>query len=341
MIKELFIPPKTISLLTTYSCTATCKNCCFQCSPNIQKELSLKEMKNYIKQAVQAYSESLKVLVLTGGECFLLKDNLVKIVKYASQNHLITRVVTNGYWAYSYDKAYQQLEPLKEAGLKEINFSTGDDHQKWVSYENIVNGAMATIDLGLTCLINVETHDSCSFKVGSFFKDERLASYISPKNKTKKPLKIEAGVWIPFDNESSFTYENILLEDENQACSSLFNTIAINPYSTLLACCGLTSEYIPSMRLGDLKRNSLVKLYERQFLDFLKIWLYVEGPKKILEFIYNKKNVNKTIRGHMCYICAEIFKAPENIQFLRDYYKEVASSVLLKYSFARQSITKK
>ena len=27
-----FISPNTLSLLTTYYCTAACKNCCFECN---------------------------------------------------------------------------------------------------------------------------------------------------------------------------------------------------------------------------------------------------------------------------------------------------------------------
>jgi MoaA/NifB/PqqE/SkfB family radical SAM enzyme len=79
-IEQLIIPPKTLALAATYRCTATCKNCCFGCSPEMKKRLSLIEMKRYVDQAVTFYGDSLKVLVITGGECFLLKDDLAKII---------------------------------------------------------------------------------------------------------------------------------------------------------------------------------------------------------------------------------------------------------------------
>ena len=69
-LEELLIKPQTLSLLTTYQCTAACKNCCFKCNPHIKKKLSLKQMENNVDECMIHYGDSLKVLVLTGGECF-------------------------------------------------------------------------------------------------------------------------------------------------------------------------------------------------------------------------------------------------------------------------------
>ncbi len=85
---KILIKPSTISFVTTFQCTAACKNCCFGCSPKMKKRLSLDEMKTYIDMAIMYYSESLKVLVLTGGECFLLKDDLIAIIKYGASKKI-------------------------------------------------------------------------------------------------------------------------------------------------------------------------------------------------------------------------------------------------------------
>ena len=122
------IPPKTISLLTTYKCSAVCKNCCFGCNPRIREQLSVDEMKSYIDKSLSAYRSTLKVLVLTGGECMLLGNKIYEIIKHGKENGLLVRIVTNGYWAKSYRIAFNKLQKLKNAGLYEINFSTGDDH---------------------------------------------------------------------------------------------------------------------------------------------------------------------------------------------------------------------
>lgn len=74
------IPPTTITIVSTYKCTAACKNCCFQCSPNKNKRLSFNEMKVFIDSCMAEYSKSLKVLVITGGECMLFFNDVKKII---------------------------------------------------------------------------------------------------------------------------------------------------------------------------------------------------------------------------------------------------------------------
>ncbi|CUP53798.1 radical SAM protein [Bacteroides thetaiotaomicron] len=331
-LEQLVIPPKTIAFATTYQCNAACKNCCFSCNPSIKARLSVKDMKEYIDQALNFYASSLKVLVLTGGESFLLKDDLVEILEYGSSKGLVTRVVTNGYWAQSYQKAYNTLLNLREHGLKEINYSTGDDHQEWVPYENIVNGCIAAMDLNLTCVVNVETHDNSKFDGNTFFLDSRLRTYFD-HTKYETPLKIEKGLWIPFNSESHITTDNIIPKEDisRTRCYSLFTTIPINPFSYMMSCCGLVSEHVIPFRLGSLKKQTVKELYEMQFNDLMKIWLYTEGPYNILKYIYEKRGIDRNISGHICAICAEIFRENENIQCVKDNYEELFASVMFKY----------
>ena len=338
-LEELLIKPQTLSLLTTYQCTAACRNCCFKCNPHIKKRLSLKQMENYVDECMIHYGDSLKVLVLTGGECFLLGNDLNLIIDYASRIGLSVRVVTNGYWAKSPEIAKEKLLELSKCGLKEVNFSTGDDHQEWVSYDNIVYGSIAALDLGLTCVINVESHDKSKFKSSLFYEDERLKKYVDINNKNR--LMITNGVWIPFDNDNIISYNNLTINNnESKGCKSLFSSISINPYSNMLACCGLTSEYLPCMRLGSVQTHSIKDLYERQFKDFMKIWLFVDGPQKILKYIYEKRGINNTFIGHNCAICAEIFKDYKNIQCIYYNCNDIITSVMLKYNIILRKIDK-
>ncbi|MFI3297910.1 MAG: hypothetical protein R3Y59_09875 [bacterium] len=73
------------------------------------------------------------------------------------------------------------------------------------------------------------------------------------------------------------------------------------------------------------------ELYEMQFYDLVKIWLYTEGAHAVLKYIYNKRGIDRRIIGHSCYVCAEIFKDTENIQCIKDNYQEIMPSVMFKY----------
>lgn len=338
-IQELIVQPTTLALITTFQCTAACKNCCFGCNPNIKARLSLKEIKNYIDQAVKFYEKSIRVLVFTGGEASLLQDDLLEAIRYGSSKGLITRVVSNGFWAKTYTEAYEYLSTLKEAGLQELNFSTGDEHQEWVSYENIVNGCMASMDLGLTTVVNVEIHDNSKFDANILVKDTRLLDYFDVF-KYKNTLKVERGIWIPFRDNANISYNNIKSKNDltTQRCLSLFTTLPINPYSQLMACCGLASEHIIPMRLGDLHKKNIKELYESQFYDLMKIWLFVDGPYKILSYIQKKRGIEKKLSGHICYVCASIFQDPDNIECIKRNYKEIMHTVMLKYMLLKSNL---
>lgn len=79
------------------------------------------------------------MVIFTGGECTLLKEDLFEAINYASSLGLATRVVTNGYWAKTDESAKEMVERLVSAGLTEINFSAGDEHAKFVPLDRIVH----------------------------------------------------------------------------------------------------------------------------------------------------------------------------------------------------------
>ena len=337
-MESLFITPTEISFITTNQCTAACANCCFQCNPKNKDRISLAEMKQYVDDAISSYS-TVKLLVLTGGECFILGNDLNCIVKYATEKKLVVRVVTNGFWANTYEKAFEKLKKLVEDGLTEINFSTGDEHQEFVPFDNIINGIIASLELNLTVVVNIELSDNSSFNLNDLKNDVRLEKY---KDRIGKDLIIMCGRWIPFFKEQKKKRESnknvVYVEENKNRCASLFRTISISPTDDVYACCGLPVKYISYLRLGTLKKYSLQYLYEYQFQDFIKIWLYTEGPKKILNFILNKRNEEliDTNKWHICQICAEIFKCEENIITLQQNYGEVFSNVMFKYELLKR-----
>ncbi len=339
---NLSISPLEVTLIVTNQCTASCKNCCFQCNPQNKDRLSLPEMKQHIDNALDSYS-TIKLLIITGGECFILGEELNDIVKYASDRNLYVRVVTNGYWATTLENAYYKLEKLVEVGLKEINFSTGDEHQVFVPYNNIVFGIISALKLNIMVAVNIELSNNSIFDMNFIKNDIRLEKY---KDRIGKDLVLIYGKWMPFlkseDNKMESkdnTYKHILFTEEKvNRCTSLFRSIAISPTNDLYACCGLPIRYISYLRLGTAKKHSLKYLYEYQFQDFIKIWLYTEGPKRILDFCTKKRNIEfiNTNQWHICQICAEIFRSEENILVLRQNYGEIFSNVMFKYEFLRR-----
>ncbi len=125
-------------------------------------------------------------------------------------------------------------------------------------------------------------------------------------------------------------------------CTNLFNALTISPDNRLLACCGLPVLYIKHLDLGNLNRFSMDTLYDNQFNDFLKIWLFVDGPYKILLFVEKKLGFELPecrVLSHICFYCAALFTNKMYLNTAQKFYKEVFPSIMLRYSFiVKQSI---
>ena len=267
---------------------------------------------------------------MTGGECTIYKNELSEIICYASETYnLLVRIITNGSWANTYNCAFKKIESWKNAGLSEINFSTGDDHLKFVPIKKIINAIYASVDCGLIPIVNIESSNSRSFTSEYFLKDLELVALINAEK-----VKIINGIWVPFKkDDSKINNANFHIQLNHQPCNNLFSTISIDPSHRMLACCGLTSKYIKFLDLGASNKESIKYLYENQFADFLKIWLFTDGPYKILQFISTYIDIDLDLYNNMhdCQICASIFNNRDNLEVLRTNYVNVYANIMLKY----------
>ena len=100
--------PTILTIAPTYKCTAACKECCFRCTSKVEQILETDTILQYIDEAVASFP-SLKIMILTGGECFLIAKELPIIISRAKSNGLMSRVVSNGFWATSYETAVKKI----------------------------------------------------------------------------------------------------------------------------------------------------------------------------------------------------------------------------------------
>lgn len=290
--------------------------------------MDYEKITNYIDQAMDEFP-GIKVVVFTGGECFLLGEHLADVIRHAASYNIFTRVVSNAFWAGSYEEAIETLTPLVEAGLKEINFSTGDNHQKFVRFDNIVNAVLASYDLGIkTICISVEAPPNAIFKSDDITCHVKLEPLIE-----EGALFLINAAWMQFkiDDENLCELTSNTCKEYNTPCYNLFSNIVINPYSQLLACCGITVEFNKYLKLGNLEEFSIKELYDTQFNDLYKFWLYVDGPK----FIYDKINriLNKKSKNliHNCAYCMELIKDEESLNIIKSMIMEELPSIIYRY----------
>lgn len=316
------ISPKTITFITTYQCTAACDDCCFECSPKITHRLSIEEITSTVDSALNMYTD-LSLVVFTGGECFLLKDDLFRAISYCTERNLRARCVTNGYWAKRKDVALRYAKKLKEAGVNEINISTGLDHQRWVSEASIINAVKALTSEGIYTLVTVEKDTKQSNCLERFLQSDSIRALM----KQPELFSLQSNAWMSFfeDSEKRTT---INTETLSKGCDQIYRNIVITPKKEVSACCGLTLEHIPEMKLGNMADLSCYR--QAQTDDFLKTWIKVDGPYIILEKLLGKDSDKLKGISHQCEACAIIHK-DENIgKLIRQKYKSYMAAVIAR-----------
>lgn len=323
--------PKNGVFLTTYQCTAACPECCFECAPDYKgtEKLTYEEMVSFIDQISEEFG--VKQVIWSGGECFLLGEELKRGIQYAKDKGMVSRCVTNGYWATSEEVAHNKLRELKEIGLTELNLSTGDNHQLFVPEENILNAVIAGAKLGLRVAVSVETRKNAKVSKETFESNLRYKNEIVATG-LEELVHILPAVWVSYHEDTIYEYE----EDSEdyigyKGCDTLFESLCLTPHRTIVGCCGLSIEYIPEMTLGKFG-ESLTELYQNQYSDFLKVWLYVDGPKKILEQV---KQWDESIKipsfMHICQACAYIYQTTKIQSTIQKYYRERYDEVIQRF----------
>lgn len=316
-----FIQPTILTIIPTHRCTAQCEDCCFRCTPRIKQELSYEDIIKYIDQALLKFS-TIKLGVVSGGECFLLGEKLYKIIAHLKHQGLYTRIVSNGFWGNSYETAHLKLSTLKQLGLDELNLSTGNNHLKFVPLKNIINICKAAVDLNIRVCLSIESHNDDTSAV----KDIINAPILSQLIQNKQVLYIKAS-WMNFTKRE--INKNCLIKPIKQGCNNILTGITISPYHQLLSCCGLTVENNPFLKAGDVRYNDIEHLYNNQFNDLLKLWLYIDGPLYIYEQIMKQKQIEPEIFPHNCAYCYEIIK-DENIGILKYLIRQEYKNIIYK-----------
>jgi len=328
--------PTCITILPTYKCTAACANCCFGSHPWVRGRIPQDNIVKYISEAAEY--KSLRLVVFSGGECFMLGDDLVSAIAYATSIGLATRCVTNGYWASSLEEARRRIEPLIMAGLTELSLSTGDQHARFVPIENIMYAMRSALEKRLGVATMIELSGERTITQASIREHPLFAELLSTFPSSQ--IHMDESPWISMDvGEDEVRYSDTQLlnrsnVDTRQSCTSVLDTIVVNPQEELYACCGITSQQIPELNLGKIKDHALTNMYDVARTDFMKIWLSVEGPEKILAWAASiDPNIDWENRfSHQCDACRFLHEDEKVATVIATCYEERVADILLTKS---------
>lgn len=137
----------SLNLMVTMGCNAQCKHCYLWSSP---KEIPLKmttaEMIGYIND-VEKYCT--KHLCISGGEPFLMLNELYEPIAMANDKGMQVTIRTNGFWATNQSETRKVLRRLQLFGLTQLGLSYDKFHSPFIVLAKIERIIKACEDLGI------------------------------------------------------------------------------------------------------------------------------------------------------------------------------------------------
>ncbi|WP_221091186.1 radical SAM protein [Deinococcus aquaedulcis] len=315
--------------MLTYQCTAQCQYCGTFSSPNDKNKIDLQTAISAIDQAKELDFGN---IVFTGGEATIEWESLVSSIKYAKSKGFPVRLVTNAHWASSDDQANAKIMELKAAGLDEINYSTGNQHIKFIPLSNIYRAISASLSNRLTTVLIIELHkNSLVSKDKVQFEIDRLID----SDLIKRYFKIIESPWMPTNPDKVGEYPSGLLKNKSNidsctGCDSVLQTYVLQGDGRISSCCGLGMRMIPELQDSSATREVfLEESIKSSTNDWFKLALKYIGPEKILAWAAekNKNIVWEDMYAHRCQSCIRIYKDREVRSTIKEHFRELVADL--------------
>lgn len=273
--------PGLLSVFLDYRCNFACQHCSVGSSPKTIFPMP----DDVLAAALDGLADlpSIRVVVFTGGEPTMRKRVLLDSIARVKAHGVLTRIVTNAWWAETPEKAARWVRELRDAGLDELSTSWDDFHSPFAPFERVVNAIRASLDAGLrVALATINDRDAVysgavvrqkvaeALDVGVDELDQLL--FLCDDNPTPsgtaKGLDVSG---LPTDNKL------------DMGCREVVHTLSVHPDGTVKACCGHQQFYAPDLTIGDVREESLAQIAERAQQNLLYWMIHSVGPKRMLE----------------------------------------------------------
>lgn len=320
---------RILSLLLTLQCTAECRYCGTMSGPRVKTRLALEDAQRAIDQAAAA---AYKMVVFTGGEPLLYGRELYTLIGDATTRGLATRVVTNAFWAVTPVAAQTTVHKLVTVGLREINFSTGDEHVRFVDVDNVIRATRASFDEGLPVSIMIETVAGAAISARSVRERPLFRELLGVDGDR---INFCESPWMPLNPDDVASYPDGYAAYRGNVmtrlgCDSIINTTTVLADGRVMACCGLGTQSIPELEVGHVATDTFAEIDQRVNDDFLKRWIKAEGPERIIAWAASK---NSSIEwehmyAHRCQACRRLYSDPKIRRVVLEHHEEKIADVL-------------
>ncbi|RBL08139.1 radical SAM protein [Xanthomonas oryzae] len=340
-ITSIVSQPKTLSIMLTYACPAECRDCGTLSSPRSKEQIGIEQAKRYMNEVHEM--GDFQVVVFTGGEATLRWKDLVEGIRHASGLGLTARLVTNAHWANRVDTTSTKLSELVAAGLTEINFSTGDEHARFISLDRVALATKVALEFGLRVCVMIEQRADRTV-TQEMFEAHQLVSGIAKQDRHR--LSIVESPWMPLDPLEKADYESLLSRGEegiDRPCTNVLSTYTIQADGRIGACCGLGMRQIDELNIGHIG-DQLQVVRSLAESDVIKLAIRYLGPEYLLR--WSEKwlpDLNwRDMYAHHCQACARVYSdsAVKDVLManLDDLKERIRAVVLFDEGFGRSYV---
>lgn len=277
---------KGIHFLLSYQCTAECDHCFVWGSPFLKGTFSLKDLELILKQARKL--KTVESVCFEGGEPFLHYPVMIGSLKKAKRMGFKLVVVTNCYWATSFDNALQWILPIAQIGVDELDVSADLYHGESLASPEVVNAIKVLKRFKIPFNIFCTEEDpkavkrriaGTSFSCGKVVHKGRAAVELTRKAKGKKSKSLS---WREFTECKEEDIENP-------------SRVHIDPLGYVHVCQGIS---IGNFRKKPLSR--IIKSYDPQIHPILGP-LLEGGPARLAQKYRVSHRDKYRDACHFCY----------------------------------------
>jgi hypothetical protein len=320
-------------------------------SPERDARLTYEQIESALSQLFANYK--MLVIVFAGGEPTLLGKDLYKAISYCRANKVVSRIVTNAYWAHSIEAARQKCAELKEAGLDELNISMDDYHEPYVPFERVKLAHQAAVEAGFRAVVIANACGPQSALSPAFLEKEfhmgdvpmarrfdvdGHSNHQERKSCNDQIFVLSNGNVQRLGRGIDLIADEEIITDLNSVpeglggCPHAVRSAAISPRNHMLSCCGFELHGNPILDFGDLNKETVKETLDKADDDLIVNMIALIGPPNIKKFLQKlcPDDVSFPRRRYQsyCEVCQDLVTIEKNRRAMYQHQGELANIIL-------------
>jgi 4Fe-4S single cluster domain/Iron-sulfur cluster-binding domain len=301
---------RCLTVAATNQCPLRCAHCGPASDPSQKGALESSKVAELLEQAK---SFGCSIVNFSGGEPFLLGEQLVKMVASARSYGLISRVTTGAYWSSSEAAATKRLTPLVEAGLGQLFVSCSDHHAKFVPLSNVVTACRVAGSLNIQAFVAVARSKNAQL-TSKVVRQAFAEANVNP------PYILESPV-IPFGRaQVNVPAEELMLKDtQNFAgpCPSVIEHPTVHSDGRVTGCAVVFARECEALTFGNLHESPFTEILKKMESNALANWIHRVGVVELKQVIEANSDLRFPDQHvNICHLCGDILSNEQALEVL-------------------------